>query len=96
MTKIEKARVIQGRFEGPHWPLRYSPWSANCAAIGGREAAFAEAFLDARLDPGPPIRVFDSQIDGSQYRLALLDRFMRFMGRRLNTRFTAMPRQRPT
>ncbi|GEM_PF-5016003 len=91
MSRKEKARAMIHRFEEAQGKHPYHVLGANCTAVSFQQEAFAVAFLDAKLDSGKAVRVYDSQIDMRDHKYGILDRIQEVIGRILLHFFAALP-----
>lgn len=91
MSKKEKALTMMRRFEEAQGKHSYHVLGANCTAVSFQQEAFAVAFLDAKLDEGKAVRVYDSQVDMRDHKYRILDRIQEVIERILLHFFAALP-----
>ncbi len=91
MSAQAKANIVKQRFEEMQGKDAYCVLGANCTAVSYREEAFIAAFLDAKLDDAPSIRVFDSQVEMRDQKVSLIERIKDIASRILLHFFMALP-----
>lgn len=91
LSRKEKALTMLRRFEAAQGKHPYHLLGGNCTAISFQQEAFAVAFLDAKLDSGKAVKVYDSQIDIRDHKYGFLDRVQEVFERILLHFFAAMP-----
>lgn len=91
MEREEKAMAMIQRFERFQGKHPYHMLGSNCTAISFQQESFAVAFLDAKLDSGEAVKVYDSQVDIRDHKFGTLDRIREVFERIVLHFFAALP-----
>lgn len=90
MTREEKTKIMLSRFEESK-NHSYHILSHNCTAVSYQHEAFAVAFLGAKLDRDPSIKVYENQCDIQNHQFGIFDRIRDVVERFFLHFFAAMP-----
>lgn len=91
MDRKDKMLTMLRRMEAAQGTHPYHMPGSNCTAVSYQQESFAVAFLDAKLDKGASVRVYDSQIETRDRKFGLFDRIRDLFERIVLHFFAALP-----